>query len=99
MAEITKETIQYLSELCRIGCTEEEKEILTKDLGAILDYIEQLQELDTENVAPCNQVLKEMKNVARNDEAKGVMAREKFLKNAPEEIGGYVRVPTVQKKG
>ncbi|WP_068468113.1 Asp-tRNA(Asn)/Glu-tRNA(Gln) amidotransferase subunit GatC [Candidatus Protochlamydia phocaeensis] len=98
MAELDKETIKKLTRLCRIDCTEEEQESLLKDLKKILDYIEQLQEIDTENVQPCNHVLDDIANVMREDAVGEVLDREVFLANAPSHIGGMIRVPPVIKQ-
>ena len=98
MANLNKETIQQLTRLCRIDCTEEEQEALLKDLKKILDYIELLQQIDTENVPPCNHVLENMANVMREDEIKEVLDRETFLGNAPSHIGGMIRVPPIIKQ-
>jgi aspartyl-tRNA(Asn)/glutamyl-tRNA(Gln) amidotransferase subunit C len=98
MAEINKETIKYLTQLCRIQCTESEQESLLKDLSQILSYVEQLQEVDTSNVPPCDHVLEEMCNVMREDEIGETMPREVFLANAPSQVGGLIRVPPVLKQ-
>lgn len=98
MAELTKETIKYLSELSRIGCTDEEMETLLQDLRAILSHVDKLQELDTENVEPCDNVL-QATNVMRKDEVKNVLPHKTFIAMTPQSTGGLVRVPTVQKKG
>lgn len=98
MAKLDKETIKQLTRLCRIDCTEEEQESLLKDLKKILDYIEQLQEIDTENVPPCNHILEGMANVMREDEIGKTLNRDVFLANAPSHIGGMIRVPPVIKR-
>ena len=98
MADLDKNTIKKLTQLCRIDCTEEEQESLLKDLKQILAYIEQLQEIDTANVSPCNHVLENMSNVMREDEVGEVLDRELFLANAPSHVGGMVRVPPVIKQ-
>lgn len=98
MPSIDKETIKKLTKLCRIGCDESEMEDLAKDLAGILEYVEQLKEVDTENVPPCNHVLSGMQNGFREDSVKAVMPREAFLRNAPDQIGGLIRVPPVMKK-
>ncbi|CAF23395.1 Aspartyl/glutamyl-tRNA(Asn/Gln) amidotransferase subunit C [Candidatus Protochlamydia amoebophila] len=98
MAELDKETIHTLTRLCRIDCTEAEQEAILKDLKNILNYIEQLQEIDTEHVLPCNHVLEEMCNVMRDDEIGPVLARDVFLANSPSHIGGMIRVPPVIKQ-
>ena len=98
MTKLDKETIQQLTRLCRIDCTEEEQESLLKDLKKILTYIEQLQQINTENIPPCNHVLEDMTNVMREDSVGEVLDREKFLSNAPSHIGGMIRVPPVIKQ-
>lgn len=97
MAKLTKESIQNLVLLSRIECSEQEQEALLVDLEKILNLFEQLQEIDTEDVAPCNQVLEGMANVMRDDIVCNVMPRELFLANAPSKIGGMVRVPPIMK--
>lgn len=98
MAKLDKETIKKLTRLCRIDCTEEEQDSLLKDLEQILAYIEQLQEVNTDNVPPCNHVLENMANVTREDVVGDVLDREAFLANAPSHIGGLIRVPPVFKQ-
>jgi len=98
MANLNKETIKYLTALSRIDCSEEEQEKLLNDLGSILEYFEQLKELDTTGVAPCNIVFEDMQNVLREDVVGDTMPREAFLNNAPSQIGGMIRVPPVIKQ-
>lgn len=98
MIKLDKATIQQLTRLCRIDCTEEEQESLLKDLRKILNYIEQLQEVDTENIPPCNHVLEGLANVMREDIVGEVLNREIFLANAPAHIGGMIRVPPIIKQ-
>lgn len=98
MANLDKETIKKLTHLCRIECDEEEQEALSHDLKKILDYIEQLQQIDTEHVLPCNQVLDDMANVTREDIVGETLSREAFLANAPSHIGGMIRVPPIIKQ-
>ena len=98
MAKIDRKTIQNLTKLCRIECTEAEQESLTQDLQNILQYIELLQELDTENVKPCDHVLEGIVNVTREDAVGETLPREAFLANAPSQVGGMIRVPTVIKQ-
>ncbi|MBA3957136.1 MAG: Asp-tRNA(Asn)/Glu-tRNA(Gln) amidotransferase subunit GatC [Parachlamydiaceae bacterium] len=97
MAKLDKQTIAKLTKLCRIDCNEAEQEALLGDLKKILDYIELLQEIDTEGVPPCNHVLADMVNVTREDTVGATMPRETFLSNAPSHVGGMVRVPPIIK--
>jgi aspartyl-tRNA(Asn)/glutamyl-tRNA(Gln) amidotransferase subunit C len=97
MADLNRDTIKYLTRLCRIDCTEEEQTALLNDLKKILDYIEQLQQINTDNIAPCNHVLEDMYNVMREDEVGPVLDRDVFLANAPSHVGGMIRVPRIMK--
>lgn len=99
MPQLDKETIKNLTKLSRIDCSEEEQQKLLGDLQKILAYVEQLNEIDTAHVPPCNHVLEDIANVMRDDIAKEPMPREVFLANAPSHVGGLIRVPPVIKQG
>jgi aspartyl-tRNA(Asn)/glutamyl-tRNA(Gln) amidotransferase subunit C len=96
--DLDKNTIKKLSKLCRIDCTDEEQEMLLQDLKKILQYIEKLDEIDTDHVPPCNHVLEEIYNVMREDEIGPLLDRNDFLSNAPSQIAGMIRVPPVMKQ-
>ncbi len=98
MVQFDKDTVEKLFLLSRIECTPEQEEALLKDLYKIIEYFEQLNEINTDNVPPCDHVLAEIYNVFREDEVGSVMPRELFLSNAPSQIGGMIKVPTVIKQ-
>lgn len=98
MDQLNKNTIENLTKLSRIACSEEEQEALLKDLRKILAYVEQLQEVDTSHVAPCNHVLSDIVNVEREDVIGHVLARKDFLDNT-QQVGGLVKIPPVIAKG
>jgi len=95
--ELTEEEIDKLSHLCRIACSAEEKAKLKANLSKILNYVDQLRQVDTKDVPPCNSVLEELKSVMRDDEPGDILPREVFLANAPAHVGGMIRVPPVIK--
>lgn len=98
MADINKETVRYLAKLCRIACTEVQEVALLHDMQKIIGYVEQLNEIDTEGLAICNNVSEILTQAPLRDDVIGdVLSRDEFLKNAPQHIGGLVRVPTVLK--
>lgn len=100
MANFDHQTLEYLKKLCRIDLTEEEGLDIEEALMRILEYIEQLNEVNTENTKTCRYVLSGMlKNRMRDDVVKEVLSREEFLANAPDQIGGMVRIPPVFKTG
>jgi len=87
-----------LSRLCRISCTEEEKQKFSKSIEDILSYVEKLQEIDTEGVPPCLTVLETLTHELREDVPEEPLSRDLFLSNAPSHVGGMVRVPPVFKQ-
>jgi aspartyl-tRNA(Asn)/glutamyl-tRNA(Gln) amidotransferase subunit C len=97
MAQFDEEELDKLTHLCRIACTSDEKKALHHQLSNILQYIEQLNEVVTDGVEPCHQVLETRSNVVREDTVSDLLPRETFLANAPAHVGGMIRVPPVIK--
>jgi len=93
-----RKDFDHLQKLCRIQLSNEEAEELTKSLQRILDFSEQLNEVDTEGVLPCNYVLRGMlRDQTREDEIKDVLPHDLFLSGVTDQIGGMVRIPPVLK--
>lgn len=65
--EVNQETIAHLAELSNFALTEAESTRLMSDIGEIVNYISQLDQLDTSGIEPTYQVI-EMENVWREDE-------------------------------
>jgi aspartyl-tRNA(Asn)/glutamyl-tRNA(Gln) amidotransferase subunit C len=91
---ITKTDVEKIAKLAKLKFSEDEKEKLTEELAQIIAYIEKLNELDLENVAPTSQVL-DLKNVMRDDEVRSGLSQEEALMNAPARHGGFFSVPKV----
>lgn len=87
--------IEHLAKLSRIKCSQEEKHRLATNLKKILSYMELLNEVNTDGVDPCTHVLETIYNVMGDDEIEGEMTREDFFKNAPDHVGGMIKVPPV----
>ena len=81
---ITDETIDYVGILAKLELSAGEKEQAKKDLAEMLDYIDQLGELDTTGVEPMSHVFP-VNNVFREDVVTNGDDRDNILKNAPEE--------------
>lgn len=94
MSQISNEQVKHVANLARLAITEEEAEKFSKQLGAIITFAEQLNELDTNHVEPTYHVL-DMKNVLREDVPKKGLPREEVLKNAPEHENGQFKVPSI----
>ena len=97
MSELSEEELLKLTKLCRIECTEEEKITLTSNISKILSYIDLLQEINTEDIAPCTHIMEQASSITRKDLVGPTLSREEFLANAPSHIGGMVRVPPIIK--
>ncbi|MFC7393469.1 Asp-tRNA(Asn)/Glu-tRNA(Gln) amidotransferase subunit GatC [Scopulibacillus cellulosilyticus] len=92
--KITKEQVKHVANLARLSFTDEEVETFTSQLGDIIDFAEQLNELDTSGVEPTTHVL-DISNVLREDISREWLTREEALKNAPDQQNGQVKVPAV----
>ncbi|MEE8135905.1 MAG: Asp-tRNA(Asn)/Glu-tRNA(Gln) amidotransferase subunit GatC [Thermodesulfobacteriota bacterium] len=92
--KISKDDIIKVSELARLEFKEEELEKFTEQLGNILEYIEQLNELDTDNVEPTSHVL-DISTPLREDKVVEWLSTEEVLKNAPESEDDFFVVPQV----
>ena len=89
---ITDETIDYVGILAKLELSSEEKEQAKKDMANMLDYIDMLNELDTDGVEPMSHVFP-VHNVFREDVVVNGDVRDEMLKNAPEETDGSFMVP------
>lgn len=89
---ITKELVEYVAELSRIKLDEQSAEKMEKELGAIVEYMDVLNKLDTDGVEPLSHVFN-ITNVMREDEVKESYDRADILKNAPERTDETFVVP------
>jgi aspartyl-tRNA(Asn)/glutamyl-tRNA(Gln) amidotransferase subunit C len=94
VARITKEQVEHVADLARLAFTDEEIAVFTKDLGDIIAFAEQLNELDTDGIEETTHVLN-IANVMRPDEVRESISREEALLNAPDKRDGQVRVPNI----
>lgn len=94
MAKIDEALIDQLAHLARLEFGDNEKKKLLNDLNRILDYIDQLNELDTDNIEPLV-YLSPNQNVLREDIVQETMKKEDALNNAPKKDSDYIRVPKV----
>lgn len=89
---ITDETIEYVGILAKLELSDEEKEHAKKDMTNMLDYIDMLNELDTEGVEPMSHVFP-VNNVFREDIITNGDDRDNILANAPAKKDGSFKVP------
>ena len=87
-------TINKIAKLARIRLSEEEANELLKDMNLILDWVEQLNEVNTNSVEPLTNI-SSSKLPKRNDEAKDINSSDEILENSPDKLEGYFVVPKV----
>jgi len=86
--------VRKVAKLSRLDLTEAEITEFASQLSAILDYMEKINELDTENVQPLAHCLP-ISNVFREDSVKESLGTEKTLANAPKRDGEFFKVPKI----
>lgn len=85
-------TIEYVGILAKLELSREEREAAKRDMSRMLDYVDRLNELDTEGVEPMSHLFP-VHNVFREDEVINADSREQILANAPEQKDGAFKVP------
>ncbi len=91
---LTREEVLHIAHLARLELTEEEIETYRRQLSAILEYFQKLQEVDTEGIPPTASVLPP-RSVLREDEPRPGLPREELLANAADVEDGQFRIPPV----
>ena len=91
---ITREEVLHVARLARLSLTDAETDRLREQLGGILDYIKQLDALDTKDVVPTSHAV-EMGTPFREDSVRPFGDKEALLANAPDRQGDFFRVPRI----
>ena len=94
MAKITRADVEYVAGLAQLTLDDATVDRLTGELGQILEYVDQLNELDTDGIEPMMHVL-DLTNVLREDEVKPSLDRDVALSSAPKTDGEYYLVPKI----
>ncbi len=95
--KVDEKLVDRLAELSRLEFSDSEKKDIQKDLTNILSFMEQLNEVDTDNVEPLVYI-NDSVNVLREDVIKDILPKEDVLKNAPISNDDYIKVPKVIEK-
>ena len=95
---ISREDVEHVAALARLGLTDEEIDRMQGQLNRILEAVSQLQSVDTSSVGPTAQVI-QLENVMRDDVARPSVDREAVLANAPLREGPMLRVPVILEEG
>ncbi|MGB9679109.1 MAG: Asp-tRNA(Asn)/Glu-tRNA(Gln) amidotransferase subunit GatC [Thermoanaerobacteraceae bacterium] len=91
---ITKKETEHVAKLARLKFSDEELDEFSVQLDKIIQYVDKLNEIVTENIEPTAHIVP-IHNVLREDEVKPSMDREKILMNAPYKENGCFKVPKV----
>jgi aspartyl-tRNA(Asn)/glutamyl-tRNA(Gln) amidotransferase subunit C len=91
---LTRDDVKKVSLLARLLLGEDELDAMTSQLGRVLDYVQQLEELDTANVEPMAHAI-DLVNVFADDALEPSLDREAALANAPKRDEECYRVPAV----
>lgn len=94
---VDNNTVDKIAELAKLQFDATAKEEIKADLNKMLDFVDKLNELDTNNVEPLIYMLDE-EQMLREDEVKDQVTQQEALKNAPDKDSDYIKVPKVIKK-
>jgi aspartyl-tRNA(Asn)/glutamyl-tRNA(Gln) amidotransferase subunit C len=92
--KISRAEVEHVSRLARLALKDEELDALTGDMDAILDYVEQLNELETDDIVPTAHAVP-MENAFREDLVKESFPIDRVLTNAPDATENAFRVKRV----
>jgi aspartyl-tRNA(Asn)/glutamyl-tRNA(Gln) amidotransferase subunit C len=91
---VTTKDVAYIADLARLRFTDDEMLTMTSELNNILHYVEKLNEIDTEGVAPLSSIHDQL-NVLREDVELPSLASTAVLHNAPDKHDRFFKVPKV----
>jgi aspartyl-tRNA(Asn)/glutamyl-tRNA(Gln) amidotransferase subunit C len=95
---LDKEQVHKVAHLARLALTPEEEEQFTIQLSSILDYFEQLSELDVTDVPPTMRAI-DASNITRTDKLEPYSDRDAILESAPDQDGDFFKVPKILNEG
>lgn len=94
MSEIDRATVDHVARLARLDLSDAERERIVPELAKILEYAEQIQALDLDDVPPTSHAVP-LSNAMRTDEVKPSLAQDEALANAPNAENGRFQVPRI----
>lgn len=94
MSKISSDDVRKVALLARLALPEEKIATYTSQLERILEYVNQLEAVDTEGIPPTTRAV-EVVNVTRADIVTPTSVREELLDEAPQREGDFIRVPKI----
>jgi aspartyl-tRNA(Asn)/glutamyl-tRNA(Gln) amidotransferase subunit C len=89
-----KINIKHIAKLANLSLSSDEEQKFTSQLEETLEYVEELNEVDTQNVKPTNQVTG-LENVTRKDETEPSLSQEEALANTNSKHNGFFKVNAI----
>jgi aspartyl-tRNA(Asn)/glutamyl-tRNA(Gln) amidotransferase subunit C len=108
--KVSEQDVTYVADLANLELTAEERARMVRDLNSILEHVDRLQQIDTNNIEPMAQVsdrygvdsskqgTSRFAYAMREDELAPCLIHDEAMRNAPESDGVYFRVPKVIEK-
>ncbi|HEY8633407.1 MAG TPA: Asp-tRNA(Asn)/Glu-tRNA(Gln) amidotransferase subunit GatC [Candidatus Dormibacteraeota bacterium] len=94
---LSREQVRHVAMLARIGLEPGDEDFYAEQLSGILEHIDRLQQVDTDDIPPTAQVV-EIVNQLREDEPRPGLTQADALSNAPAAQDGFFRVPSIQEE-
>jgi aspartyl-tRNA(Asn)/glutamyl-tRNA(Gln) amidotransferase subunit C len=94
---LSKDEVRHVALLARLGLEPGDEDFYAGQLSGILQHIDRLQQLDTQDIPPTAQVV-EIPSRLRDDEPRPSLTQEEALANAPAAVDGFFRVPSIQEE-
>ena len=94
---LSKDEVRHVAMLARLGLEPGEEDFYAEQLSRILEHIDRLQPVDTDDIPPSAQVV-EIASRLRDDEPRPSLTQEEALANAPASVDGFFRVPAIQEE-
>jgi aspartyl-tRNA(Asn)/glutamyl-tRNA(Gln) amidotransferase subunit C len=91
---ISKDEVKHIASLARIGLSEKEVEKYSKDLSAVLEWVDELKKADIKGIEPIAHITG-MNSISREDKNEEFENKEEIIKLFPEKKNGYDKVKSV----
>jgi aspartyl-tRNA(Asn)/glutamyl-tRNA(Gln) amidotransferase subunit C len=94
---LSRDEVRHVAMLARLGLEPGDEEFYAEQLSGILEHIDRLQQLSTDDIPPTAQVV-EVANTLRDDVPRPCLSQADALANAPAAVDGFFRVPSIQEE-
>jgi aspartyl-tRNA(Asn)/glutamyl-tRNA(Gln) amidotransferase subunit C len=92
--KLSLDEVRHIAQLSRLAISEDETELYAPQLSKIIDYVEQLNNIDTSTIEPTSHIIP-LNNVMADDILGDSLPRLEALKNAPDTTGKFYRIPKI----